>query len=85
MRYAQIVTADPIGKGWSGDKKYRVTDRSGTVICTNTLSSLPWAVPFGQVEVQVMLHQAEDILRWYDHMGSIIPTWYCTDKKETLP
>ena len=45
-------------------------------ISSNTLSSLPWAIPFGQEQVRVMLRQAEDVLRWYDNMQNPIPTWY---------
>ena len=45
-------------------------------ISSNTLSSLPWAIPFGQSEINTMLTQAKDVLRWYDNMQNIIPVWY---------
>lgn len=45
-------------------------------IATNTLSSLPWAIPFGQEEIDVMLRQGRDVLSWYDGMKNVIPTWY---------
>ena len=45
-------------------------------ICTNTLSSLPWAIPFGEGEIQTMKDQANKILKWYKNMTNIIPTWY---------
>ena len=45
-------------------------------ICTNTLSSLPWAIPFGAGEIRVMQEQAAQILQWYDGMKNGIPTWY---------
>lgn len=45
-------------------------------IASNTLSSVYWAVPFGQREVGVMLLQARDILSWYDDMAATIPYWY---------
>ena len=45
-------------------------------IASNTLSSVYWAVPFGQKEVGVMLSQARDILSWYDDMAATIPSWY---------
>ena len=45
-------------------------------ISSNTLSSLPWAIPFGQGEIDVMLKQAEAILDWYDGMKCTVPTWY---------
>lgn len=45
-------------------------------ISSNTLSSLPWAIPFGDGEVQTMTNQAADVLRWYDNMTNPVPTWY---------
>lgn len=45
-------------------------------ICSNTLSSLPWAIPFGEGEIQVMRKQAAQVLEWYDGMNNVIPTWY---------
>lgn len=45
-------------------------------ISSNVLSSLPWAVPFGKKQVQIMITQANDILNWYEHMKNPVPTWY---------
>lgn len=45
-------------------------------IASNTLSSVYWAIPFGEGEVQTMLRQARDVLRWYHGMRDPIPTWY---------
>ena len=45
-------------------------------ISSNTLSSVYWAIPFGQKEIDTMLNQANDVLSWYDNMQSPIPTWY---------
>ena len=45
-------------------------------ISSNTLSSLPWAIPFGEGEINVMIKQANDILSWYDNMKNPIPSWY---------
>jgi len=45
-------------------------------IANNTLSSLPWAIPFGQGEIDVMLKQGSDVLCWYDGMTNPIPAWY---------
>lgn len=50
-------------------------------ISSNTLSSIYWAIPFGQSEVNTMLNQAKEILYWYDNMNQIIPLWY---KRETM-
>ena len=45
-------------------------------ISSNTLSSLPWAIPFGEKEIQVMREQAAQVLQWYDGMARVIPAWY---------
>ena len=45
-------------------------------ISSNMLSSIPWAVPYGEQEIQTMLKQAQDVLDWYDHMRNPVPTWY---------
>lgn len=46
-------------------------------ISSNTLSSVYWAIPFGQEEVNTMLNQAREVLAWYDNMRNPIPAWYC--------
>lgn len=45
-------------------------------IGSNTLSSVPWAIPFGEGEVRTMLNQANDVLDWYDGMRKVVPSWY---------
>lgn len=45
-------------------------------ICSNTLGSLPWSIPYGETEIQVMRTQAAEILHWYDHFSTVIPSWY---------
>ena len=45
-------------------------------ISSNTLSSLPWAIPFGEEEIRVMRNQAAQVLQWYDNMQNPVPTWY---------
>ena len=45
-------------------------------ISSNTLSSVPWAIPFGDSQVQVMLKQANDVLSWHDGMTKVVPAWY---------
>ncbi|MBR5949598.1 MAG: phosphotransferase [Clostridia bacterium] len=45
-------------------------------ISSNTLSSVPWAIPFGEAEVNTMLKQAEEVLVWFDDMNDPIPAWY---------
>lgn len=45
-------------------------------LCSNTLSSLPWAIPFGDEEITVMRNQSREILSWYDHFRTTVPSWY---------
>ncbi len=45
-------------------------------ISTNTLSSLPWAIPFGEAEIATMRSQADAVLYWYNDMQNPIPAWY---------
>lgn len=45
-------------------------------ISSNALSSVYWAVPFGEEEINVMLNQVKDILSWYDNMNTTVPSWY---------
>ncbi|MBQ6603556.1 MAG: phosphotransferase [Eubacterium sp.] len=45
-------------------------------ISSNTLSSVYWAIPYGEAEVNTMLNQAEEVLTWFDDMTNTVPTWY---------
>ena len=45
-------------------------------IASNTLSSVPWAIPFGQREVDTMTAQAQEVLSWFDGMENPVPIWY---------
>ena len=48
-------------------------------ISSNTLSSLPWAITFGEAEITTMRNQAAQVLEWYDGMKNVVPTWYRKD------
>ncbi len=45
-------------------------------ISSNTLGSISWAVPFGEGEIHTMIHQAEEVLDWYNNMKTFVPKWY---------
>ena len=45
-------------------------------IGSNTLSSIYWGLDFGPSDLQVMLQQAQDVLSWYDHFQTVVPSWY---------
>ncbi len=53
-------------------------------IASNALSSLPWAIPFGEGEIAVMRRQAREILDWYDNMTCVVPKWYSRYKAKWL-
>jgi aminoglycoside phosphotransferase (APT) family kinase protein len=48
-------------------------------IASNTLSSIYWAIPFGQSEINTMMKQSQDVLTWFDNMRNPVPTWYLND------
>lgn len=45
-------------------------------ISSNTLSSIYWAMPFGQDQIDTMMKQAQHVLSWFDNMRCPVPTWY---------
>lgn len=47
-------------------------------ILANQLSSLPWAIPFGQQQIDVMLAQRREVAAWYGGRGlrELVPSWY---------
>ena len=45
-------------------------------IGSNMLSSIPWAIPFGDQEINTMMHQAREVLDWYDNFNNVVPKWY---------
>ncbi len=53
-------------------------------IFSNQLSSLPWAIPFGEKEISVMLRQAQTVLDWYDGCTRTIPSWYISPERTEI-
>lgn len=49
-------------------------------ISSNTLSSIYWAITYGENQILTMKNQAKDILYWFDNMENTIPTWYVGEK-----
>lgn len=45
-------------------------------ISSNTLSSIYWAISFGEKEITTMKNQTRDVLSWFDGMNNPVPTWY---------
>ena len=48
-------------------------------IGSNQLSSIPWAIPFGETEIKTMLKQAKDVLEWYNDFQTYVPKWYISN------
>lgn len=48
-------------------------------IASNTLSSIYWAIPFGQREIDTMMKQSQDVLQWFNDMQNPVHTWYLQD------
>lgn len=61
---------------FSGDVPEKFWWLLALYIGSNMLSSIPWAIPFGDDEVETMLRQARDVLSWYDGMKNPHPSWY---------
>lgn len=53
-------------------------------VSSNTLSSIYWAIPFGQSEVDTMMKQSQEVLAWYDNMSNPVPAWYLKDLESAL-
>lgn len=45
-------------------------------VVLNTISSIPWAMQFGQKEIDTMLENANEVLDWYENLNNPIPKWY---------
>ncbi len=45
-------------------------------IASNALASVPWAIPFGEKEVSVMLRNIDEMLVHYENFNQYVPNWY---------
>lgn len=46
-------------------------------MASNQLSSIPWAIPFGQEQIDVMIRQNREVRSWYSGAyGEGAPNWY---------
>lgn len=48
-------------------------------IASNQLSSISWAIPFGEKDIDVMVRQAKAVLEWYNGFEIYIPNWYVNE------
>ena len=44
----------------------------------NMISSLPWALGFGDEEIRIATENAALVLSWYDDLKEVVPNWYRT-------
>lgn len=64
--YGSFKKIEPVNKGLSNDKKYYIEAIDGRrLISSNTLSSIYWAITFGEKEITTMKNQARDVLSWF--------------------
>ncbi|MDR2600309.1 MAG: phosphotransferase [Oscillospiraceae bacterium] len=49
-------------------------------IASNALAHLPWAIPFGNDEIETAKKQMQCILEWFNNMNNPVPTWYLKDE-----
>ncbi len=61
---------------FGGDVPHEFWSLLALYIGSNMLSSIPWAIPFGDKEINTMMDQARDVLDWYDNFTNVIPKWY---------
>jgi aminoglycoside phosphotransferase (APT) family kinase protein len=45
-------------------------------IASNAISSIPWAIPFGEAEVKTMLRNIDEMMDYYSGFETYIPSWY---------
>lgn len=46
-------------------------------MASNQLSCIPWAIPFGEEQIEIMKNQCRDVRSWYDGAyGAGAPNWF---------
>lgn len=45
-------------------------------IAANCIGSIPWAILFGQAEIDTMQNQTKQVWTWYNEMKDPVPVWY---------
>ena len=61
---------------FDGNVPHKFWELLALYIGSNMLSSIPWAIPFGDTEINTMMNQARDVLDWYCNFTNVIPKWY---------
>lgn len=76
VKSSTIFTSGIINGYFDNDVPLEFWKLLALYISSNMLSSIPWAIPFGESEVNTMLNQAKDVMSWYNNMQNPVPTWY---------
>lgn len=45
-------------------------------LAVNQLGAIPWALDYGEEEVQTILQQTQVVMEWFDGFSRIVPKWY---------
>lgn len=45
-------------------------------IITNIISSIPWAIPFGEEDVKYMINNANEVYSYFNGLKTYVPIWY---------
>jgi aminoglycoside phosphotransferase (APT) family kinase protein len=45
-------------------------------IGVNLIGSIPWAIPYGDKEMKILLSQTKEVLKWYGNFDHCKPKWY---------
>lgn len=45
-------------------------------IAVNQIGAIPWAVDYGEEEVQTLLQQTKVVMNWFEDFSNTIPNWY---------
>ncbi len=48
---------------------------------TQLLTAITFAIPYGQEWVDSALNSIADVLKWFDNMNNLVPSWYFKDYK----
>lgn len=67
---------------FGGDPPRRFWPLLALYVASNQLSAVPWALSFGQEQIDIMTHQCEQVRAWYSGAyGQGIPVWYTKTEK----
>lgn len=69
-------------KGYFDEIPYKFFELMALYNATNALSAIPWAIPFGPQDVEVMMKNFKIIFDQYEGFTKVVPKWYIQVEKE---